>query len=231
MASRSRTSSPPPVHGADPANETFETLNPGVEFDLPPLEDLSGAVDKEDFDKSAPILVMDMDIPTLRSVAKIGGNPQIKTRRNKALEIGLRTIEKSHLLSSGLATRRLFMQVFPAELELLDDLFTRAQARKRKYDDPGYRLMIEDYQILLRVLFSRKSAAEDSFRMAGKNPPPLPLWGADDDLEFYSLNDFEILAVCFRAEVENFLYTLDRYHDFLAGKPQDASRGVMHAAE
>ncbi|KAJ7097358.1 hypothetical protein C8R44DRAFT_949411 [Mycena epipterygia] len=228
---RHQSWTPPPRQSPDPGNET---LNLTEEFPLDPLEDLAGALDQDDIDKSAPILTVDLDLPTLRSVAKIGNNRQIKSRRNEALIKGLKTIGKNHLLSAGLATRRLFMAVFPDELELLDNLFSYAQTRKMTgfMGTLGYRLVIDDYQVLLRVLFTRKVVAEDSFRMAGKTPPPLPSWGSDDDLdEYYSANDFEILAVCFRAEVENFLYTLDRYYDFVSGRPRDSNHEVMQVAE
>ncbi|KAJ7148468.1 hypothetical protein C8R43DRAFT_1129106 [Mycena crocata] len=229
-------SSTPPLRvptSEQPADPGNDTLDHAEVFDLEPLEELAGPLDNEDIDNLAPILTVDLDIPTLRSVAKIGNNPQIKSRRNEALVKGLKTIDKGYLLTAGLATRRLFMAVFPDELELLDGLFSHAQTRERKYRlGPGYRLVNDDYQVLLRVLFSRKISAEDSFRLAGKTPPPLPSWAADDDLDgYYSFNDYEILGVCFRAEVENFLYTLDRYHDFRARKPRDSNHEVMQAAK
>ncbi|KAJ7132459.1 hypothetical protein C8R44DRAFT_871413 [Mycena epipterygia] len=200
------TTPPPPRQSPDPGDET---LNLTEEFPLEPLEDLAGAIDQDDIDKSAPILTQDLDLPTLRSVAKIGNNRQIKSRRNEALLKGLKTIGKNHLLSAGLATRRLFMAVFPDELELLDNLFSHVQTRKTRgyMGTLGYRLVIDDYQVLLRILFTRKLAAEDSFRIAGKTPPPLPSWGSDDDLEeYYSPNDFEILA---EAEIYHRICLLD----------------------
>ncbi|KAJ6516647.1 hypothetical protein C8R47DRAFT_1205875 [Mycena vitilis] len=229
-----RSSTPPPSRTSHQRpNPADETLNPEDNFELVPLEDLTGPLHKDDISTFAPILTVDMDLPALRSVAKIGNHPEIKARRNDALVKGLKEIEKNHLLSAGLATRRLFKTVFPAELDLLECLFSHAQSRERlDGGGNGYRLVIDDYQVLLRVLYSRKTRAEDAFRMAGKRPPPIPSGGADDDLEdYFSLNDFEILAICFRAEVENFLYTLDRFYDFVDGQPWDASHEVMQLAD
>ena len=36
--------------------------------------------------------------------------------------------------------------------------------------------------------------------------PIIPTWGRDDDItKFHGKDDFEVLGVCFRAEVEDFL--------------------------
>ncbi|KAJ7255563.1 hypothetical protein C8J57DRAFT_1517855 [Mycena rebaudengoi] len=55
--------------------------------------------------------------------------------------------------------------------------------------------------------------------------PDMPTWGrSEDPLAFYSANDFEILGICFRAEVENYIATLDQYFDFIANEPRPPDR-------
>ena len=46
--------------------------------------------------------------------------------------------------------------------------------------------------------------------------PELLLWGKKGDItEFHLENEYEILAICFRTEVESFLIDFDRYYNFL----------------
>ncbi|KAK6995794.1 hypothetical protein R3P38DRAFT_3223269 [Favolaschia claudopus] len=200
-------------------------LYPNDEFDLNPLQDLAGSIPPEDLDSDSALFTEPLNIPTLNSVALINNHPVVKARRNEALEKGLKTIGKPHLMSAGLATRRLFKTTFPDELELLDKVLSQVQTRTRLMTgDKVYRLVIDDYELLLRVLFSRRMDADDSFRILGKSIPSMPSWGHDDDLEeFWSENDFEILGVCFRAEVEHFLYTLNRFYDFGYRRPREST--------
>ncbi|KAJ7024232.1 hypothetical protein C8F04DRAFT_1270561 [Mycena alexandri] len=203
-----KPSTPPPARSTPPRqyHGTWRdtTMDPDYDFGLEPLEDPTGPLDRDIMVKEALVLTVDMNLPSTQSVAKIAGHPQIKARHNKALSKGLKTIHKTHLLSAGLATQRLFLAVFPDELELLNNVFTQAKMCECYGTfGTGYKVVTNDYEILLRVLFNHRFSAEDPFRLAGKRPPKMPSWGADNDLEeYYTLNDFEILAVCFRAEVE-----------------------------
>ncbi|KAJ7183965.1 hypothetical protein C8R46DRAFT_1210104 [Mycena filopes] len=196
------------------------------------VKDPTGHLDYKDVDREEPALIVDLDLPSTLSLAKIANHSQIKARRNEALTKGLKVIDKAHLLNATLATQRLFRAVFPDELDLLNNIFTRAQKREWLLTGSGYRLIIDDYEVLLRVLYNRRLIAEDSFRLVGRRLPKMPSWGNDDDLEeYWSLNDFEILAVCFRADVEHFLYRLDKFHDFSTQKPRDSRHEVMEIAE
>ncbi|KAJ7732554.1 hypothetical protein B0H16DRAFT_1468533 [Mycena metata] len=182
--SASRKSPTPPPRRQYHGTWRDTTMDPEHDFELEPLEDPTGPLDHGGMAVDTPVLTVDIDLPSTRSVAKIAGHPQIKARRNDALSKGLKTIDKAHLLSAGLATQRLFLAVFPDELELLNNVFR--QAEKREWYGTfgaGYRVVVAHYEVLLRVLFNRRLSAEDSFRLAGKRPPKMPSWGADDDLE------------------------------------------------
>ena len=43
-----------------------------------------------------------------------------------------------------------------------------------------------------------------------------------DITEFHLENEYEILAICFRTEVESFLIAFDRYYNCLTETPQNA---------
>ena len=54
--------------------------------------------------------------------------------------------------------------------------------------------------------------------------PRLPTWGIEggESIEdsWYLENDWEILAICYRAEVENYLVALDKMYDFTTKLPR-----------
>ncbi|KAJ6460558.1 hypothetical protein C8R45DRAFT_941646 [Mycena sanguinolenta] len=73
-----------------------------------------------------------------------------------------------------------------------------------------------NYLTLLRVLYNLRCTTADAFHLAGKPLPELPTWGTKANiLNIYSLNDPEILGLCFRVEVENFLVILDKHYNFI----------------
>ena len=65
----------------------------------------------------------------------------------------------------------------------------------------------------------QRNEAEEDLIVNGKGVPQLPRWGINGKAdEFWSVNDFEILGVCYRREVENFLVYLAEHHDFVKTK-------------
>ncbi|KAJ7114179.1 hypothetical protein C8R43DRAFT_1138466 [Mycena crocata] len=167
---------------------------------------------------------------------RIGTNADILARRADAIVKGVNPINKGFLLRAQKASRRLYSFVFPKELDLLDSVLTQVEQLVLQgvhYEGVqyAYRVDKDKYQLLLRILYDLRKSAEDSFRLSGKTPPALPSWGDDEDLsEAYRPNSFEILAVCFRVEVENFLWLLDKYYDFEERKPQERDIGTISAA-
>ncbi|KAJ6587762.1 hypothetical protein B0H10DRAFT_2197803 [Mycena sp. CBHHK59/15] len=94
-------------------------------------------------------------------------NNQRLSLLHNALLKGLKTINKRNLLHGKIASRRLFMRVFPNELRLLDQLLMKAQTRAQiGYWTTAYPIETEEYRLLLRVLFYLRQWAEDSFRLA-----------------------------------------------------------------
>ena len=62
---------------------------------------------------------------------------------------------------------------------------------------------------LLKRLLVVCKRAQDSILLAGITIPKTPVWGCDGDIgKFHCSNNFEILGVCFRAEVEDFLWRI-----------------------
>ena len=76
-------------------------------------------------------------------------------------------------------------------------------------------------RLLKRLLVVRKRA-QDSILLAGMAILKTPVWGCDGDIgKFHCSNDFEILGVCFRAKVENFLWKIHDGSEFSKGSTFD----------
>jgi hypothetical protein len=230
-ASRRRPTSPPPTPGRH-QDETVAEIDPNELFShLDPLEELTGPVDDQDVDTATEPVVVATEKHTFKSLGKIGHNPVILARRSEALLKGLKTINKQYLMSAQKASRKMYTVVFPHELELLYEILIKPERLQLLSGDKAYRVQKDVYQVLLRILFDLRKASQDSFRLAGKTPPSIPSWGDDDDLEeTYLENDYEILGICFRVEVEHFLWLLDKYHDFVQRQPQERYPETTEAA-
>ncbi|KAJ7652713.1 hypothetical protein DFH06DRAFT_1134167 [Mycena polygramma] len=211
---------------------TAPDFEASAEFEDSPLQDYSGPVPDNNVDSSAPTRRTQVTVPTLKPLSKIGNNAQILARRTEALAKGASGTGKDFLLTATKASRRLYQHVFPKEFQLLDALLTEVEILQLFGMGAGYRVEKDQFRLLLRILQKLRAIAEDSFTVDGKTPPPLPTWGDDEDiLEVYDQNAFEILGVCFRVEVENFLVLLDKYYDYHEGKPQERHIDLDKAAD
>ena len=87
----------------------------------------------------------------------------------------------------------------------------------------GYAFTIkrEYYRQILSALYQIKKTHGDLILAEGYPVPELPLWGRKGDItEFHLENEYEILAISFRAEVESFLIAFDKHYNFLTGTPR-----------
>ncbi|KAJ3898347.1 hypothetical protein F5879DRAFT_994907 [Lentinula edodes] len=218
-----------------PKDQTIDpnsTVQTEGEYDLEPLKslDIGHGIHryvlnpKRDEIKKALTL-----LPTLRPFYKIANNQNIRQRRDNALRIaavGLKRAELSRLMPPP---RKLFKSVFPKELSALDTLlfqhitgtpasgqFVSESAVESDPVQTVHTLDSQGYIQLNYALLQLQQAAKSSFRLTGKRLPDLPYWGnfGKVGLEFYTENDFEIIAIAYRAQVEHFLTRLADVHDF-----------------
>ena len=71
----------------------------------------------------------------------------------------------------------------------------------------GYAFTIkrEFYRQILSVLYQIKKTHGDLVQAEGYPVPELQLWGKKGDItDFHLENKYEVLAICFRTEVESF---------------------------
>ena len=85
----------------------------------------------------------------------------------------------------------------------------------------AYTVKREYYRQILSALYQIRKMHGDLILTEGYPIPELPLWEKRGDIsEFHLENEYGILAICFRTEVESFLIVFDRHYNFLTGTPR-----------
>jgi len=88
----------------------------------------------------------------------------------------------------------------------------------------GYAFTIkrEFYRQILSALYQIRKTHGDLILTEGHPIPKLLLWGRKGDItKFHLENEYKILAICFRTEVESFLITFDKHYNFSTGTPRN----------
>ncbi|KAJ7663704.1 hypothetical protein DFH06DRAFT_1128091 [Mycena polygramma] len=185
-----------------------------------PVRSFSGPLHPASFTPDAPTYTAYLHLSTVQSGAGISSEPVIIARHDACMRKGLAATHKSYKGLDPIESATL-QRSFPWELELLNAVLTRVETRPRIGSrSNGFRVESKSYKTLLQILTARRRSARDGFRINGRKPLALPSWGDSFDLsEFYMLSDFELLAVCFRAEVEHFLIELRRFWSFSRRRP------------
>ncbi|KAJ7759771.1 hypothetical protein DFH07DRAFT_772103 [Mycena maculata] len=171
-------------------------------------------------------------VPTVMPEHRTSNNFDVRKRRATAILIGARTLQKTFLLEAKHAPRRLHEKVFKREFEQLNELLTHIDKSRTTTNITidVYRIRSENYYALINMLTYRLGQAISSFKDAGKDSPELPSWADEEDSgieDWSNINDFEIIAVCFRLEVENFLTVLDKRYNFNSGHPRPTVQMVQ----
>lgn len=87
-------------------------------------------------------------------------------------------------------------------------------------DGYGYSIRRDYYSKLQSILLQVRGKLGEILLANGIPIPDLPFWGPRGDLdEFYLPIDFEILGICYRTEVERFLFTFDEHYNFQTDLP------------
>ena len=190
-------------------------------FDFQPLEEFLGPVSEDDILTEAEGAMIDK--PTFYSPHSFRNNQDLLSRRCKALELGSRTLRRQLVkLTSTYFSRRLLNDVFPNESSVLNNLLINCS---RVATTTGYAFTIrrEYYRQILSALYQIRKTHGDLVQAEGYPVPELPLWGRKGDItEFHLENEYKILAICFRTEVESFLIAFDKHYNFLTKTPRSA---------
>ncbi|KAF8872745.1 hypothetical protein CPB84DRAFT_1753487 [Gymnopilus junonius] len=140
----------------------------------------------------------------------------IPTLKQAALEIIVEGLDTSPF-EGHIFSRRLIKDTFPNLVSRLDDLLSRVLTISINDDSSkAYALRREPYSEILAMMLRCKNQLSEVILASGNPVPAIPKWGANGDIsKFYLHNEFEMLGILFRSEVENFFATLDEYYDFL----------------
>lgn len=200
--------------------DTNQSDHENSTFDFQPLETFQGPVNEEDVLMESEGAMVDN--PVFYSSHSFRNNQDLMTRRAKALELGGRSFKRQLAkLTSEHFSRRLLNDVFPKESSILNDLIN--YSRVATTTGYAYTVKREYYRQILSALYQIRKTHGDLILAEGYPIPELPLWGRKDDItQFHLENEYEILAICFRTEVESFLITFDKHYNFLTGTPRSA---------
>ncbi|KAJ7150086.1 hypothetical protein C8R43DRAFT_1191946 [Mycena crocata] len=156
-----------------------------------------------------------LQLPTLLSRRNIHRNISVMARRTHCIRNGGEAFSRPDFENMKVATRRLQRDIFPRELNLLDELLVNVvknlaldtSEERSGLMKPVYRLWLEDYRLLLAYLYRQRQVANDGFLILGSS---------GSVSEWHNENDFEII-------VENFLWQLDQAFDY---EGQQAPRSI-----
>ena len=162
----------------------------------------------------------DQPIATIGSVAPVevlfgykARNPDAVAQIKSYLEIGYEFLKRNTLKKSYKFSRSVERSTSAARiLKLLDDLFLNIQAVLNGDDSDEFIALAPLPRIIIQIslaLRSLRAEVRDALIVNGLPVPELPIWGATNCLdEWWSAQDFGILSVCYRHEVELFLSNL-----------------------
>ncbi|KAF9007824.1 hypothetical protein BDQ17DRAFT_1422496 [Cyathus striatus] len=107
------------------------------------------------------------------------------------------------------------------KLDLLQDMFDHPlHFVSINGELEGFALKKDIFSMLMNKLDSKTMQAHRALQCAGEGLPGLPNWGSSGKIYFfYSPTDFEIIATCFRKEVEDLLLLLGSNYKFSESKP------------
>jgi hypothetical protein len=194
-----------------PAHETF---------DFSDLEDITDSLSDDEFTgEPSPIL---LTLPTFEAYHTYRNNTQLSERRLEALRIGAGYLNKYFLHNTPkVFSRRLLKDVFGDVSARLDELLSSC-VRVPIEGGFGFTIRRDYYTKMQSGLLKIKAKLGEILLVNGVSVPDLPFWGLKGDLdEFYLPNDFEILGICYRTEVERFLFIFDEHYYFQTDLPRN----------
>src|SRR6201996_2702510 len=140
-------------------------------------------------------------------------------RRQHALALGCTGMWKVFKLlnTKDSQYKKILSNMWSMEIEQLDDFIQGISFTFPDEEEPLYGLDLMRYSRLITSLQSRRNRLMRLGRDNSDSYPSLPHWGDENHPEgvLYSRNDYEILAVTFRCEVESFMCLISMDEDNL----------------
>jgi hypothetical protein len=181
-------------------------------YQLPHLSALQEPIYRNPAGIEAVLVPADETFETGFSPRSIDGRTNNWKRRQHALALGRAGLKRPMILldTKDSRNRRVFSQDWNTELQTLDDL---TQPFKLIFEDESHDPIVYGVPTQqLELLTTRlKSRVNRLLRMTQQTQesslPPIPVWGDDEHPAeaFYTKDDYEILLVTYRCEVESFM--------------------------
>jgi hypothetical protein len=195
------------------------------------LEEYAGPRSIAKLDLAARIVKGSLPLPSFQPYRMIPeGDVITLARRQLGLDLGAEGFAKPFLRDPKVATRKMYTSIFHESLELLEKLLTSVDATMFLNKANAYRLQKSNYWAFWKLLDDLRKRAKPAFEMFRSFAPTIPTWGRNEDpLTFYAAYEFEILGICYRAEVEHFLMILHEHFDFVTDEiraPDEEAKSV-----
>ena len=205
------------IHDLTLTTDTPENDNENI----PPIFEYQGPMDDKTFEQELGKTTR-IEVPTFQPIYEICRNKFLNNCRIKALEAGANAFDKLQLFNTKVLSKRLTYDVFLEETCLLNKVLSKVQYAATPNNTMIFTINSNLFSRLLKRLLMACKRAQDSILLAGMAIPKTPVWGCDGDIgKFHCSNDFEILGVCFRAKVEDFLWKIHEGIEFSKGSAFD----------
>ncbi|KAJ7600354.1 hypothetical protein C8J56DRAFT_1037962 [Mycena floridula] len=209
-------------HSSSGSNDEHETVT--APSNLPPMTEITGAftILQEELETGKEYSVM--PLATFYRFGETSDIAGVSVCRVKAVELGGPTIGKQWLGKAVMPSRRLMKEHLRNEFSQLDMLLTCPRSvRVGKEKTVVYSFDLTKYQQFQLLLFQLENRCQRAIQISGATMPPFPVWGEKGEgieEEWWNANDYEILAVLYRIEVENWTAALEKNYDFRVGVPR-----------
>ncbi|KAJ7577351.1 hypothetical protein C8J56DRAFT_898988 [Mycena floridula] len=201
-----------------------ETEKVTAPSNLPPMMEITGAftILPEELDTGMEHSVM--SLATFYRFGKASDVARVSLRRAKAVDLGGPKIGKQWLAKAVMPSRRVMKEHLSDEFLQLDMLLTCPRSvRVGKEKAVVYSFDLAKYQQLQLRLFQLETRCQRAVQISGTTMPPFPVWGEKGEgieEEWWDANDYEIMAILYRIEVENWTAALEKIYDFKKELPQ-----------
>ncbi|PPQ81627.1 hypothetical protein CVT26_003004 [Gymnopilus dilepis] len=215
-------STTPPQQTLDPAIAQDDDSDADQEYALVELQDFRSPVAVDEI-TDGPFEVVSF-LPTLKAPMRYQSNLRLATRRKEALVYASTYLRRQIDSNPDLVfTRHMANDRFPSIDRGLTDLLTQIKRVETNRGD-AFTIDKKFYSPILSGIYTMIKELGQYLLIDGYAIPELPRWGKDGDINVYHLeNEYEILAIAFRTEVEQCVALFDKVYDFAHAKPRSQS--------
>ncbi|KAJ7236316.1 hypothetical protein C8J57DRAFT_1530123 [Mycena rebaudengoi] len=218
------------INPSEPSAPATPIIPPGNLSEAEDLEDFMGPLESRELDPAKRSVKGSLDLPTFQAYTDIKHDPVVLARRETSLDFRASAFAKGFLYEPRSLSRRLAKFILSDALACVETVISLVEVGQMKDGTQVYRVQKGDYWVLWKQLDDLRKRAKPALDIFGSLMPSMPTWGrSEDPLAYYVANNYEILGICYRVEVENYLATLAQYFDFSTNEPIPPVEEVQEA--